>query len=143
MILIKQDFRKTHDRTGTYDALASWARILVMYGGTGALGTIAHFVVLFTVLRSVGPVVASTMGAIVGCIVNFFLARKYVFASTTSCAYSFPRFVIVAAFGIALNAMIVNAFVGVLPIALNQAVASATVLLLGFALNKSWTFNES
>ena len=132
----------THIHNNTYDALVSWGKTLVLYGGAGAVGTAAHFMVLFATLRLLGPVAASTLGAIVGCIINFFLARQYVFASTTSCARSLPRFASVAIFGIAINAMIINAFVGILPIALSQVVASGTVLLLGYTLNKRWTFDE-
>ncbi len=134
--------QETHILSNTYDALVSWGKTLVLYGGAGAVGTAAHFAVLFAALGLVGPVIASTMGAIVGCVINFFLARQYVFASTASCTHSFPRFVSVATFGVALNAVIINAFVDVLPIVLNQAVASGAVLLLGFVFNKRWTFNE-
>ncbi len=129
-------------RNEAYAPVLMTLKRFVMYGGAGAVGTAAHFMVLFATLRLVGPVAASTLGAIVGCIINYFLAHQYVFASTTSCARSLPRFASVAIFGIAINAMIINAFVGVLPIALSQVVASGTVLLLGYTLNKRWTFDE-
>ena len=134
--------QQTHIRNNTYDALVSWGKTLALYGGAGAVGTAAHFMVLFATLHLLGPVAASTLGAIVGCVINFFLARRYVFASTASCTYSFPRFVSVATFGVASNAVIINALVDVLPIVLNQAVASGAVLLLGFVFNKRWTFDE-
>lgn len=120
----------------------SASKSLLLYSGAGAVGTAAHFVVLFATLRLLGPVAASTLGAIVGCMINYFLARQFVFASTESCKRSFPRFVTVAFIGIAVNAAVINAFVGVLPIADNQAVASVLVLLLGYSLNRTWTFNE-
>ena len=129
-------------RNEAYAPVLMTLKRFVMYGGAGAIGTAAHFMVLFATLRLLGPVAASTLGAIVGCIINYFLARQYVFASTTSCARSLPRFASVAIVGIAINAMIINAFVGVLPIALSQVVASGTVLLLGYTLNKRWTFDE-
>ena len=129
-------------RNEAYAPVLMTLKRFVMYGGAGAVGTAAHFMVLFATLHLLGPVAASTLGAIVGCVINYFLARQYVFASTTSCARSLPRFASVAIVGIAINAMIINAFVGVLPIALSQVVASGTVLLLGYTLNKRWTFDE-
>ena len=134
--------QQTYIRNNSYDALVYWGKTLVLYGGAGAIGTAAHFAVLFAALGLVDPVVASTMGAIVGCVINFFLARQYVFASTASCSHSFPRFASVATFGVALNAVIISTFVDVLPVVLNQAVASGAVLLLGFVFNKRWTFGE-
>jgi putative flippase GtrA len=98
--------------------------------------------ILFAALQWMAPVLASTLGAIAGCIINYFLARQFVFASTGSCRRSFPRFVTVALIGIALNAIVINTFVDILPIALNQAVASGLVLLLGYSLNRIWTFND-
>jgi len=125
-----------------YTPAATPLTSFLRYSGAGVIGTAIHFLVLFAALDYVGPVAASTMGAFVGCIINYSLSRQFVFASTTSCAHSLPRFVSVALLGIAVNAVIIKAFVGVLPIALNQAIASGTVLLLGYALNKKWTFNE-
>ncbi|MDH3265436.1 MAG: GtrA family protein [Gammaproteobacteria bacterium] len=122
--------------------LLSVSKSLLMYGGAGAIGTAAHFAVLFATLQFMDPVPASTLGAIVGCVINYFLARRFVFASTASCGRSFPRFVTVAIIGIAFNAVVIGALVDVLPIALNQAVASGLVLLLGYFLNRTWTFDD-
>jgi len=118
------------------------SRYLLLYAGVGAIGTAVHFIVLFATLIFVGPVLASTLGAIAGCIVNYYLSRQYVFTSSSSFKTSFPRFVTVALFGITVNAAIISAFVDVLPIAINQAIASGIVLLLGYSLNKIWTFDE-
>jgi len=115
---------------------------LMLYGAAGAIGTACHFVVLFVTVHLIGPVLASTLGAVIGCIVNYALARQLVFASTDSYTRTFPRFASVAILGIAVNASIIMAFVDTLPLVLNQALASATVLLVGYALNNRWTFNE-
>ena len=117
-------------------------RPLLTYVAAGAVGTAVHFTVLFMTLNSTGPVPASTLGAIAGCIVNYFLARNFVFGSSVPCNRSFPRFITVATFGIVVNATVIKTFVGVLPIAVNQVVASGVVLLLGYSLNKMWTFND-
>jgi len=117
-------------------------RLLFLYGTAGAIGTAVHFAVLFATLSIAQPVVASTLGAIAGCIVNYYLARHFVFASTQPCNRSFPRFVTVAMVGIIINAAIIQAFVNMLPIAVNQVLASTIVLLTGFVMNKWWTFND-
>jgi len=123
------------------NALAESKRLLT-YSAAGAIGTVVHFAVLFATIRFAEPILASTLGAIAGCLVNYFLARHYVFSSSAPCSHSLPRFVAVATFGIALNAVVIMTFVEVLPIAINQAVASGTVLLMGYTLNKAWTFND-
>lgn len=134
--------RKTQISNIADDTFLASLRTLTLYGGAGAIGTAAHFAVLFAALNTVGPVAASTIGAVIGCIINYILAQRFVFASTMSCARSFPRFVTVAVFGIALNAAIIATFIGIVPIAINQVIASGTVLFAGFALNKRWTFHE-
>lgn len=125
------------------DAFLAGFRKLILYGGAGAIGTATHFAVLFATLGLVGPVAASTMGAVVGCLINYTLSRQFIFVSGVKCARSLPRFISVALLGITINATIIRTLVDVLPIAVNQAIASGTVLLLGFSLNKRWTFNEA
>jgi putative flippase GtrA len=133
---------RSQEQSIAHRGLLSASKSMLMYGGAGAIGTAAHFAVLFTTLQFMGPVPASTLGAIVGCVINYFLARRFVFASTASCGRSCPRFVMVAVIGIAFNAVVIDALVDVLPIALNQAVASGLVLLLGYFLNRTWTFDD-
>jgi len=133
---------EAHFPSATSASLLANSKTFLLYGGAGTVGTAFHFGVLFAALSLMGPVLASTLGAIVGCIVNYILARQFVFASTESYRQSFPRFVTVAVVGIAVNAAVIKAFVGVLPIVINQAIASGTVLLLGYSLNRCWTFND-
>lgn len=121
---------------------AGGARSVFLYASVGAVGTAVHFALLFATLHILGAVLASTLGAIFGLIVNYQLARHFVFTHSKPRRGAFARFVAVAIFGLGVNAAIINTLLDVLPIALNQLVASATVLLLGFTLNKHWTFND-
>lgn len=116
------------------------SRSLLLYAGAGTLGTAIHFTVLFVALNFVAPVPASTLGAICGCITNYFLAQHFVFSECKPGRGTFVRFVAVAIFGIAVNAAIISTLIDLLPIALNQAVASGLVLVMGYSLNKSWSF---
>jgi putative flippase GtrA len=113
------------------------------YAGAGLIGTAAHFIVLFAALNLVGPVVASSFGAIVGCIINYALSREFVFFSTTAMQSSFPRFATVALLGIVINALLIGVLVGTLPVAFSQVIASGTVLSFGYVANKNWSFNGS
>ena len=133
---------RTHVSSILRDARRSRLGQLTLYGAAGAIGTAFHFAVLFATVHVLGPVLASTLGAVLGCVVNYVLSRQLVFASSASCARSFPRFVGVAILGIAVNAAVIAAFVETLPLVLNQAFASGTVLVLGYALNNRWTFND-
>ena len=120
---------------------AGGAGSVFLYASVGAIGTAVHFAVLFAMLPIAGAVLASTLGAVFGLIVNYQLARHLVFTRSRPRRGDFARFVTVAICGLAVNAAIISLLLGVLPIVLNQVVASAAVLLLGFTLNKHWTFN--
>ena len=115
---------------------------LVRYGGAGALGTAIHFAILGFVSGLTGPVAASTLGAIVGCAVNFTLVRHFVFETGLPARYSFPRFGTVAIFGIAVNAVVLSILVARTPLFVAQGFASGSVLVIGYLLNKRWSFNE-
>ena len=106
------------------------------------IGTAAHFGVLVAALSYVGPVVASTLGAIVGGIVNYSLARELVFFSTASFDRSLPRFATVALLGLGMNAVIINVLVGPSHVLVGQVIASGAVLSFGYVANKRWTFSD-
>ena len=114
-----------------------------MYAGAGSIGTAAHFVVLLATHRNVGPVAASTIGAVVGCVINYLLAREIVFRSNAPYEGSFPRFAAVAIAGIAVNALVISMLVQFIPVTVSQMIATSAVLLLGYTANKNWTFNEN
>ena len=91
-------------------ALANFGS-LFLYGLAGVTGTSVHFAVLFAAVGFTAPVVASTLGAVAGCIVNYFLVRRFVFMSAAPGHFAFPRFVTVAAIGLTVNAAIIQTFV--------------------------------
>lgn len=123
-----------------YDGVAARFKLPLLYVTSGALGTAAHFAVLFATIGITTPVLASTFGAIVGCAVNYYLARNVVFASARPIGHSLPRFMAVALIGLAINAAVIHTLVAVLPIVVSQLVASTTVLVVGFTTNSRWTF---
>ena len=58
-----------------------YLNVFLRYAGIGIIGTTAHFAVLFLMVGLTTPVVASTLGAITGCVTNFRLSRSYVFTA--------------------------------------------------------------
>ena len=116
--------------------------VLIRYAGVGITGTAVHYVFLLLLVSVAGPVAASTMGAIAGCIVNFHLARTWVFGDRVVHALAFRRFVSVAAVGVAVNGLLMTLLTPMLPLIAAQLVATATVFLVTFALNDNWSFSE-
>lgn len=113
------------------------------YAGAGAVGTGCHYlivVVLVSGLRQ--PVLmATSVGATFGALVNYILNHQLVFRSKRPHGSALPRYILVAAFGIVLNTAVVAVLLPVfghyLPA---QLLATAAVLVTGFLLNYQWTF---
>ena len=118
------------------------AKFLVVYAGAGSLGTAAHFAALYAAFAVMGAVVASTLGAIIGCLVNFSLSRHIVFRDRQPLGRTLPRFVAVAISAVALNAAVLNALITSLPLFLSQVLSTMVVFLFTFVLNNGWTFSE-
>ncbi len=118
------------------------AKLLVVYAGAGSLGTAAHFAVLYAALAVMGAVAASTLGAILGCLVNFSLSRHIVFHDRQPLRRTLPRFAAVATFAVALNAAMLKALIAGLPLFPSQVLSTMVVFLFTFVFNKGWTFGE-
>ena len=56
---------EAHFRSAANESLLASSKMFFFYGGAGAVGTAFHFGVLFATLSLMGPVLASTLGAIV------------------------------------------------------------------------------
>jgi putative flippase GtrA len=120
-------------------------RQLLFFLSAGALATALHYAVLFLLVgRGAGPVGASTLGALLGALANYTLNRRFTFRSQRAHHAALPRYFIVAASGVALNAALLKAFLPVLSHYLTaQLGATAVVLLWNFTLNRRWTFRGS
>ena len=114
------------------------------YAGAGAMGTTLHYAVLIGLvqLARFDAVIASTAGAIVGAFVNYAINHRYTFASDRSHGHALPRFALVAAIGIALNALVMAAVLAVAGphYLVAQVIATGTVLAAGYLANRAWTF---
>ena len=114
------------------------------YAGAGAIGTGLHYAVLIALvqLARAGPVLASTAGAVCGALVNYALNHRFTFASDKSHGRALPRFALVAAAGVALNALVMATVLAVAGphYLVAQVIATAAVLAAGFLANRAWTF---
>ncbi len=114
------------------------------YAGAGIVGTAVHYVVLASLLRGFMPhvVAASSIGAVMGGLVNYWLAHRNVFHSQVPHQVALPRFATVATFGIAINATVLVICAPTLGTIGGQFAASLAVLASGFSLNRIWSFRD-
>ncbi|MCW5653225.1 GtrA family protein [Hydrogenophaga sp.] len=127
------------------EGLRLWA-LFLRFASAGAVGTAAHYLVLVVLVSGLGlsAVVGSVCGSLVGALINYTINYHWTFRSSHGHRHAFPRFMAVAAIGLAVNAasmFVLTALLG-LHYLLAQVVATGLVLLLGFVLNAKWTFGR-
>jgi putative flippase GtrA len=115
------------------------------FAAGGAVGTACHYATLVLWVESLGgPVVPGALaGFCVGALVNYLLARRFVFASDRPHGSALPRFALVAAVGAAINTGIVALLYGAgAHYLVAQVAATGAVLAVNFLANRHWTFAE-
>jgi putative flippase GtrA len=114
------------------------------YAGAGAVGTAAHYALLFALVQftRTDAVTASTAGAILGALVNYGLNHRFTFASSRAHHVSLPRYTVVALGGIVLNGLVLAAVLAVtgLHYLVAQLAATGAVFVAGYLVNRRWTF---
>jgi putative flippase GtrA len=121
-------------------------RKLLAFGLVGALGTGAHYLVLVALVEafSFDPTAATTVGFVVGALVNYLLSHRYVFASAKAHLDAGPKFFLIAAITGFMNTFMLHAGVrwaGVNYL-LAQVVSTAIIFFVNYALNSLWSFRE-
>jgi putative flippase GtrA len=117
---------------------------VIRFVAGGAVGTAFHYATLigWVELLGLGVVSGTLLGFTVGALVNYAIARRFVFETTRSHASALPRFAIVASTGAAINTAIVAGVFGLgVHYLVAQVVATCIVLAWNFVLNKHWTFS--
>lgn len=117
---------------------------LIKYGTAGAVGTAVQYAILIGIVEAFhgDPVLASTLGAVAGAIVNYLLNYHYTFRSRRPHTVSLAKYAVVSAGGIALNAVVLSGattWLGMHYVAA-QVAATVIVFLMAFAVNRVWTF---
>lgn len=112
----------------------------------GLLGTAAHFLVLYALVSRLdfGPVLASSVGAVTGALVNYGLNYRLTFRSRKRHLDALPKFLAVAGGGWLLNGALMAILLSRLDIhyLLAQVVVTGIVLVWNFLANRFWTFGE-
>lgn len=110
------------------------------------MGTIAQYAMLFIFVEvlSMYPVVASTLGALAGAIINYLLSHHWVFRSKRNHSRTLSKFIAVGGLGLALNAAIMYMLTTIMDIHyfLGQVAATGIVLFWNFLGNRFWTFAD-
>lgn len=121
-----------------------WLRRLLLFAGTGAVGTVAHYIVLVAWVQSLGSAVWGTMfGFVAGAAVNYFLNYHVTFQSTQPHLPTIAKFMLIAASGFVFNAAFVKVGIGVgLHYLVSQVLATAFVFCWNFLVNLLWTFKK-
>lgn len=121
------------------------ARVL-RYAVSGGASTVTHggALVLLVEGAEVPPVLASILGFVLSAVVSYSLQRWWVFSSKTKHSTAIPRFLVVAAVGLLINAatMVIGESLGVYYL-WAQGVAFVLVPISNYILNGLWTFRES
>jgi putative flippase GtrA len=114
------------------------------YALVGLGATAVHFLVLALLVEAAGIAApaAAAVGAGSGALVAYVANRRYTFESIAPHRRALPRFLSLAAGGVAFSAALVGLGTGWLrlPYLLPQAVATVLVFVGGHALNRRWSF---
>lgn len=114
------------------------------YGAAGLAGTLAHYVALIALVQiyHADPVVGSTIGAVLGAAINYWLNHRFTFRSNAPHGRALTRFMLVAIAGMIINAAALFAAVHLLGLhyLAGQVAATGLVFLATFELNRRWTF---
>ncbi len=112
------------------------------YTLVGAIGTVVHYATMAKLIEMMSmPVLSTTIGALLGALVNFILCRQWVFKDSASPARNgLFRFSLVALICALANAYVVGILYRLIGIWPAQLVATTATLIVGYMLNRFWTF---
>lgn len=121
-----------------------WSRQLTDYAGAGVAATVVHYLVMAILLGaiSIPAVLASTVGAIAGAGVAYWMNARWTFDYRGAVGRSLYRFLCVAAVGVVLNAVLLAVGHGLLtmPLVAAQPAATLSVFIITFVVNRQWSF---
>ena len=125
-------------------------RQIIRFLSCGAIATLVHWIVFFILamgllMPTVTPLLATTIGAAAGAIVNFFLQHRVVFATKASYLKTATPYGLSLMLGFALNALcfVLLMQLNVFPLGLVQVLSSACVTVFNFIFYKKVVFYGS
>lgn len=116
----------------------------VRFSTVGVVGTLAQYICLLLLINIFGinVVLASTLGFILGGLINYSLNRKYTFRSDKRHREAMSKFFAIAFVGLLLNSLVMAIGVLYLHYIVAQVIATGLVLFWTFTGNRLWTFRE-
>lgn len=117
------------------------------YAAVGAVGTLAQFIILISLVYLVvlNAVAASTIGYLIGALINYYLNFLYTFKSKQRHRRALPLFLIIALVGLIFNSslmFICTHYLGIHYL-ISQILATGAVLIWTFFANRMWTFRAT
>jgi len=117
---------------------------LKKYGIVGIAGTSAHYALMAILINFfwVDVVLATTIGAIFGALINYALNYSYTFKSEVQHHKAMAAFWLIASIGWGVNAgiMAFNEYVVGFNVIFAQLTATTIVFFITFLMNRRWTF---
>lgn len=111
----------------------------------GSVGTVAHYSALVTIVHFQGnPMLGSTVGFILGALVNYGLNYRYTFQSASRHYEAMAKFFTIACAGLMLNTLIMGLLIDFLDVHyfVSQICATAGIVLWNYMMNLLWTFRR-
>lgn len=118
---------------------------IVTYGASGLIGTTFHYATMFLIMRpGAEPAFATTVGALIGALVNFVGCKLFVFDSRIRYSVrEIIRFMSISAVLILVNAIFVIILTTIFYVWISQLFSTLFCFIIGFFLNRSWTFSKT
>lgn len=118
----------------------------LIFAGIGVIGTSGHYAVLILLVHAlhVEPVLATTLGFVVGALINYVLNYRITFKSNKKHREALSKFLAVAGSGAVANGVIMSVGVNTFDVhyLIMQLLATGVVLAFNFFANKYWTFSD-
>ena len=119
----------------------------LVFATIGAIGTSGHYAVLILLVQvlHVEPVSATTLGFVVGALINYALNYRITFKSNKKHREALTKFLVVAGLGAVANGAIMSLGVNTFDMhyLIIQLPATCIVLVFNFMANKYWTFSDN
>lgn len=114
--------------------------LLRRYMVAGTAGTAVHFALLLLLVPVFGALLASTMGATAGAVVNYSLLKGWVFSNRTARPANYVAMCVLSVGANTLLMAAVSSFgVDALPA---QIITSGLVMIVNFAVSNNWVFKH-